>query len=190
MSGRLILGCDPGATGAYAFLTEAGDFVRADEMPIAQKGTTKWIDGIAMLNVIKDELGGRECTAVVEHVHAMPKISKGGQTFGQGAVGAFSQGGTLCSLLAILQIAGARIELISAAGWKKALRIEFTKQMEGPQRKEICRQEARRLFPAACHRLERKSDHNRAEAILLAHWYLTYGPRAAVSRLNRELIFE
>lgn len=182
------MGCDPGVTGAWSLISEAGDFLIVEEFPIAQKGTTKWVDGLAMMKSIRQSIGGGECTAVVEHVHSMPKISKGGQTFGQGAKGAFSQGGTLCSLLAILQIAEIRIELVSAGAWKKPLGIEFRKEQEGPERKEICRQEARRLFPKACHRMERKSDHNRAEALLIAHWYVMHARPA--SKVTRELIFE
>lgn len=162
---RLILGCDPGVEGSYALVRDDGIGVLCvDDMPIAQRGTTKWIDGNEMLSALQRILDGRECTAVVEHVHAMPK---------NGSKGAFSQGGTLCSLLAILQIAKLRLEFVPAGHWKKQLGIVYPKDAADSAKKEICRQRARQLFPGALHRLERKGDHNRAEALLLAHWYIS-----------------
>lgn len=161
---RLILACDPGVSGAFALLTAAGEYVHVSDMPISINNTTKWVDADTLLSSLLRLLEGRECTAIVERVHAMPK---------NGCVAAFSQGMTLGSLLAGLQVARVRIEFVAPGVWKRQIGLVHPKETPDPQRKEAARQLARQLFPAACEELERKKDHNRGEALLLAHWYLS-----------------
>jgi hypothetical protein len=167
---RLILACDPGITGAFALLTAAGEVLHVDDLPIIRDQGTAWVDAELLSSALFQHIAGRECTAVVERVHAMPN---------NGCVAAFSQGSTLCSLLATLQIVRARIELISSATWKTQLGLKFPKGTTDGERKEGSRQRARLLFPGAADRLERKKDHNRGEALLLGHWYLSRAQRAA-----------
>lgn len=167
---RLILACDPGITGAFALLSATGEFIHVDDMPIMQDASTKWVDAEALSSVLFQHIAGRDTTAVVERVHAMPK---------NGCVAAFSQGMTLASLLATLQMVRVRIELVTPGTWKRQLGMTFTKDDGDRVRKEASRCKARMLFPAAQERLERKMDHGRAEALLLGHWYLTRPQRAA-----------
>lgn len=159
---KLILACDPGITGAFALFTAAGDLLHAADMPIIRDQKTAWVDAEALSSALFQLIQGRETTAVVERVHAMPK---------NGCVAAFSQGATLASLLATLQIVRARIELVTPGVWKRQLGLTFTKDDGDRVRKSASLDKARLLFPAAP--LDRQKDHNRAEAILLGAWYLT-----------------
>jgi crossover junction endodeoxyribonuclease RuvC len=162
---RLILSCDPGVTGAWSLLTAAGEFIHVDDMPIMQDASTKWVDAEALSSALFQHIAGRETTAVVERVHAMPK---------NGSVAAFSQGMTLASLLATLQMVRVRIEFVSPGVWKRQLGMVFAKDDGERVRKEASRCKARMLFPAALDRLDRKKDHNRGEALLLGAWYLQH----------------
>lgn len=54
------------------------------------------------------------------------------------------------------------IELVQTSQWKQALGLNSDK--------EDARALALRLYPAAAEQPRRKSDHGRAEALLLAHW--------------------
>jgi crossover junction endodeoxyribonuclease RuvC len=98
--------------------------------------------------------------AMVEHQGARP-----GQRLSSTFVSARSFG----ALLATLQIAGCSIELVTAASWKAA--VHLTKD------KAVSRDRARLLYPDAS--LDRKKDHRRAEAIMLAHYALKRMSKAA-----------
>jgi DNA repair protein RadD len=54
---------------------------------------------------------------------------------------------------------------LAGASWKRALGLD--------RDKENARALALRLYPTAAELLRRKSDHHRAEALLLAHWRIT-----------------
>lgn len=168
--GRLILAIDPGISGAFALLTAAGEVIHVDDLPIIRDQCTAWVDAEALSSALFSLLQGRDTTAVIERVHAMPK---------NGCKAAFSQGSTLASTLATLQIVRARIEFVPPGHWKRQIGITMPKGTTDDARKEASRQRARLLFPAAADRLERKKDHNRGEALLIAHWYLTRNTRAA-----------
>lgn len=170
--GRLILAVDPGMTGAWALLSATGEVLHVDDLPIIADQGTKWVDAEVLSSALFSQIAGRDTTAVVERVHAMPK---------NGCIAAFSQGSTLCSLLATLQMVRLRIELVASQTWKTQLGLRAPKGTTDDARKELSRQRARLLFPAAADRLERKKDHNRAEAILLAHWYISKASQRAAA---------
>lgn len=157
----LILGADPGITGAYAVLDSAGTLLALEDMPIIRDAKSCWVDADALTSALFKIANGDRIAATVERVHAMPK---------NGSQAAFSQGCTFGSLLAALQLVRARIEFVSPHAWKKALGL-------GPD-KALSRDRARLLYPDAS--LDRVKDHNRGEAILIAHWSLTR-PRSAAA---------
>ncbi len=148
---RLTLGVDPGLTGAYALLDAGGTFVAVEDLPVIRDGRLGWIDADALAARLLELRGGAELHATVERVHAMPR---------NGSQAAFSQGATLGSLLATLQLVRARIELVTPGTWKRALGLSSDKGASLDR--------ARLLFPTAP--LDRKRDHGRAEALLLAAW--------------------
>jgi crossover junction endodeoxyribonuclease RuvC len=157
---HLTLGADPGITGAFAVLDNNRELLSVEDLPTIADGALKWIDASALLPRLLELKDGRSMHAIVERQQAMP---------GQGRSTAVVIGLALGSLLAILQAAGCSIEFTTAAKWKGALGLS--------QDKAASLNRARLLFPAAS--LDRQRDHNRAEAILLAHWYATRERRAA-----------
>ena len=145
------MGVDPGLTGAYAILDGAGGLVSVEDLPVIRDGRLGWIDGDALASRLLELRGGAHLRATVERVHAMPR---------NGSQAAFSQGATLGSLLATLQLVRCRIELVAPAAWKRALGLSSDKAASLDR--------ARLLFPSAP--LDRKKDHGRAEALLIATW--------------------
>jgi crossover junction endodeoxyribonuclease RuvC len=150
---RLTLGIDPG-TGAYAVPDADGSLVAVNDLPIIRSGKLGWIDAEAFTSQLLEIRGGTELRATVERVHAMPR---------NGSQAAFSQGATLGSVLAALQALRARIELVTPQSWKRSYGLKSDKAASLDR--------ARLLFPAAD--LDRKRDHNRAEALLIAHYAAT-----------------
>lgn len=147
----LIVGIDPGLTGAWAVLNADGSFLAVEDLPVIRDGRLGWIDGDAFASQLRGISDGAELQATVERVHAMPR---------NGSQAAFSQGATLGSILATLQLVRARIRLANPGTWKRAMGLSADKGASLDR--------ARLLFPAAS--LDRKKDHGRAEALLLAEW--------------------
>ena len=147
----LTVGIDPGLTGAFAVLGAGGALVTVADLPIMRDRKLGWIDAEAFSSTLFGIANGERMQVTVERVHAMPR---------NGSQAAFSQGCTLGSVLAALQLVRARIELVQPAAWKKALGLSSDKSASLDK--------ARLLYPLAS--LDRKKDHNRAEALLIAHY--------------------
>ena len=161
----LTLGIDPGVTGAWAVLDASGALVAVDDLPVIRDGKLAWIDADALLSRLLEVRGGRPMRAIVERVHAMPR---------NGSQAAFSQGATLGSILATLQLVRASIELVQPATWKRAAGLSGAKDATDRERKSASLDRARLLFPDAP--LDRVKDHGRAESLLIArHGLLTRG---------------
>lgn len=167
---KLILSIDPGVTGAWAIISaDDGSLVHVGDLPIIERGSTKWVNARVFHRWIKRHTSGHHTTPVIEWVHAMPK---------NGAVAGFSQGGTMCSALAILQLCyfEGDIEMVSPITWKRQVGLVYTKDMTDSQRKAMARKLGQELFPTAP--LDLVKSHNRAEALLIGHWYLRHRMRA------------
>lgn len=159
----IIIGIDPGLTGAMGAVTEHGDFVAVFDLPIMRDQSLAWVDGARMQSYVMQiresySLSG-PMRFIVERVSAMPK---------QGVSGVFTFGVTFGSILGALQPLGYPIEFVTPRVWKAALGLsgKAAAVTEG-KRKALDR--ARLLFPAADLRLAKHD--GRAESLLLAHWY-------------------
>lgn len=154
----LILGIDPGATGAAALIdraTMAPRFVEdldADPAVIVER-----------LDSMLAGAGSHPVRAILERAQAMPK---------QGVVGLanYMTGyGVIVGWLCCRRIP---YDTVRPDQWKRALGISRKKDepKEGAyqRRKHEAMALARRLFPTC--ELGLKSHHNRAEALLLAEW--------------------
>lgn len=172
---ELILAIDPGLTGAYALLERDGTIVMLGDLPVIADMKTKWIDGDILTGQWIDALGERDVTGVIERVHPMPD---------SGSQGGFSQGMTLGSLLVCLQMVQARIEFVAPQSWKRDLGLLSRPGMTDTARKRMSIDKARLLFPRAP--LDRQKDHGRAEALLIAHWYLQRDSLRAANKLAKD----
>lgn len=158
----MIIAIDPGLTGAIAVMDHYGDRINIQDLPtIAHGKSTKvrrQIDPANLADIIKkNQFIATPTVVVMEAQHPRP---------GQGVSSVFSLGdsnGVIRGVTASLEIP---LHQISPAKWKKALGLNSDK--------EISRSTAIKLYPAFSHLLARKRDHNRAEALLLAHYWLTW----------------
>lgn len=175
----MILGVDPGLTGGWALLADNGTVLGCDELPVIRDQGTAWIDsaalkqqilsaGTAMVAHHSNFNEPLKISAYVERIHAMPK---------NGSQAAFSQGMTLASILATLQLTGCAINLVTPQTWKRAAGLLGSRTGEtDAQRKGRSLDKARLLYPTV--RLDRKKDHGMAEALLIANYGLSFGHKA------------
>jgi crossover junction endodeoxyribonuclease RuvC len=158
------IGIDVGVTGALAVISErSGEVVALHDLPLMTWGKTKWIDAMELCRMLRQAREGHPARAYVEHTQVMGKA---------GMLAASSKGLTLGSTLAALQFAGIPFELVVPAVWKRALGLIARESTDG-EKKLASLSRARMLFPDAD--LDRVKDHNRAEALLIAHYGQRFG---------------
>lgn len=148
----MIVGIDPGLTGAIAFLSGNGPMV--EDLPVIANGTNakvkNVINGAALAGLLR--LYSMDIkVAYVEKVSTMP---------GQGVASNGSLMHSAGVIDGVLSTLGIPVVLVSPAKWKRAMGLTTDK--------EASRATAQRLFPTMP--LARKKDHNRAEALLLAEY--------------------
>jgi crossover junction endodeoxyribonuclease RuvC len=160
----VIVGIDPGATGAVSAIKvspgHAPQFLAAYDLPTltteqgkAQPNTHALA---AMLSAINPE------RVVIERVNAMPSIpGKNGRRRTMGATSAFNFGHGAGMILATVQLSNVPLTLVTPAVWKA--RAKLTRRP-----KDYSRTLALQLFPTAP--LDRKKDHGRADALLIARF--------------------
>lgn len=155
----MVLGIDPGVTGAFGVIpigTEGE--VQVWDIPSVKIGTRKQLEIIELSATMTKIYNDYDIViTAIEMQHARPV---------QGVKSAYTMGlafGTLDTLLFFIQLhadyAG-MMEYIKPQDWKKSLGLS--------KEKEASLYMARRLFPGAS--LERKKDHDRAEALLIAEY--------------------
>lgn len=159
----IIIGIDPGLTGACAVLDKTGVKAIFDlpTMPVPGAGpdslVKRKIDGYALCQLLLKHCPAGEAKpqVFIERVIAMGGKNNSVQT----------QASLLRSLGAIETVVEClkwKIQHVPPQTWKKLFKLgaEKTKALEM----------ARKLHPEAAGNLTRARDHNRAEAVLLAHW--------------------
>lgn len=149
---RLILGVDPGATGAIAGLDpdDPDTLHYAEDMPMAGGQIA-----VPLLRVLVDRIGPENVAAVVvEAVHSMPK---------QGVASSFKFGQNYGTLLGYF---GALFPVVHVPPtvWKTVLHLNG-------KDKDVARARAIERWPHQAHLLARKKDIGRADAALIALWH-------------------
>lgn len=141
-----ILGIDPGASGALSFyFPSRPELIAAEDVPLVAGD----IDGAQLARRIVQMA---PTMAVIERVGAMPK---------QGVSSTFKFGTAYGVVLGVVAALAVPTHLVTPAVWKKHFRLDADK--------EKARALAIRFWPASRH-FERKKDHGRAEAALIARW--------------------
>jgi crossover junction endodeoxyribonuclease RuvC len=149
----VIVGIDPGLSGAIVGLCTSGNsLIDAWDMPVA--GGIVTAQHLADIAVCCHAWGVEQC--VIEDVHSMPK---------QGVASSFKFGRSL----GVVEGVFGRFPLtyVSPAKWKKDMRVTADK---GMARRRACE-----LWPDAAHHFVRVKDDGRAEAALIARWWLDHG---------------
>lgn len=165
----MILGIDPGISGAIAAVTDGGALMWVHDMPVRDAGKKarkqREIDGAELARMLRLHLAYFRC-AWVEEVSAMP---------GQGVSSMFSLGDSRGTIRGVLEALGVSVERVPPQRWKRAYGLDSDK--------EAARGLAIRLYPMHSGELARKRDHGRAEAVLIAR-YGAQQQRAAESFLG------
>lgn len=169
MNVSLIIGVDPGASGAISFLQPNGALFGIEDIPVDRIQVGKHSRSrvnIPRLWGLLQGLGNG--TAVfIEKPNYRPMMKRNPKTgvpepMQMGVAGAGAFGETYGSLLAALVIAGAQIHEVAPGVWGRAIGLKGGK--------DDAIRLAGNLFPASAKLFARKMDHNRAEAALIGYY--------------------
>ena len=155
----IIIGIDPGIKGAICILKD-GKILDVFDMPIMPVGkkNKSQVNGSQIYNEIKKATINEEKTniqVVIEEVSAMP---------GQGVTSIFNFGQSFGVLKGIFSAMQIPMDFVSPVKWKKHFNLINTQ-------KDSSRTKAIEFFPYISHKLSRKKDANKADAILIASFY-------------------
>ena len=156
----IVYGIDPGVTGALACIVN-GTLHAVADMPTREegRGTVKrraCAAGIAaQIREWRGQLGVDAELAIIERVAARP---------GQGVASMFSLGHSAGVAEAVMLTLGVRVDHAAPASWKSSV--------GAGKDKATSQARASVLYPSHAGQWARAKDHNRAEAVLLAHYGL------------------
>tara|TARA_Y100000996_G_scaffold375233_1_gene325894 strand:+ start:16 stop:510 length:495 start_codon:yes stop_codon:yes gene_type:complete len=159
----LIIGIDPGISGAICFFEE-GQIKEIIDMPTMADGkkNKRQINGPQTYNEIYSRItkvSKSDITVVIEQVSAMP---------GQGVTSMFNFGQSFGVLKGICSAMQLSMQFVRPAKWKKYFGLIKAE-------KDASRTKVIEIFPYISSKLSRKKDSNKADAILIASFfYNTY----------------
>jgi len=144
-------GIDPGVAGAAALIDTEADTVEVVDLPQGPYG----VDPVALAEQLK--AWGVQSVALEDN----RAVGSNGSlaNFSMGRCVGLIVGAILCSDLALVRV--------KPQEWQLAVGVSNVRAAE---RKEAHRQRAQELFPAVREQLKRKSDHNRADALLITEF--------------------
>ena len=153
MTASFIIGCDPGASGALAWLdADTGGLVVVEDMP-HHDGV---VSGALIADMVRRHSGIATTVAWIELVGAMPK---------QGVSSTFKFGRSYGAIAGALEALRIPTNYVTPAKWKSAAGLGKDKGQS--------RRRAIELWPAHSHMFARVKDDGRAEACLIArHGFL------------------
>lgn len=154
----IIVGIDPGITGAIAFIDSNGPkFISVHDFPLKEtligKRLKNRIDIEDFSLLIESYAQDINCACVEE----VGQIGTNADPFSSFVFG-FATG----LVHGVLSSHGIKIHVVKPLIWKGALGLDANK--------EKSLEKAKKLFPESTPHLSRKKDHGRAEALLLAYF--------------------
>ncbi len=155
----LIIGIDPGISGALCFM-EHGKIINVIDMPSMADGkkNKKQVNGSQVFNEISSYIKDKnpnDVKVVIEHVSAMP---------GQGVTSMFNFGQSFGILKGICSAMNLPMYFVRPAKWKKYFSLINAS-------KDASRTKAIEIFPYFSVNLSKKKDANKADAILIASYF-------------------
>lgn len=153
MSDSPIIGIDPGAKGAIAYVLPDGRLQRVVDMPAVEINKKTRIAPQALALMLA---ANRPAHAFLEQVGAMP---------GQGVSSMFAFGHCFGAIEGVLAALAIPYTLVTPQVWKKAMQVTSDKGSS--------RRRAMQLAPGQASDFQRVKDDGRAEAFLIAVWGLS-----------------
>jgi crossover junction endodeoxyribonuclease RuvC len=150
----ITVGVDPGKLGAIALVDSYGELVDVYDMPVV----AKIVSGRLLIELEDWDVGARFGPVVIEDLHARP---------GNGSIATFSLGRSVGVVEGVFGALGLPIVYVSPLKWKKAMGVTSDK--------ETSRRMALDTWPGKAAMFARKMDDGRAEAALIALWYVRQG---------------
>ena len=154
----LVIGIDPGLSGAIAIL-EDKKVLNILDMPVMTEGkkNKRQINSAQLVNIIKKNIHKTdEISVVVEQVNAMP---------GQGVTSMFNFGQTFGAIKGVCAALELPIFFIRPSKWKKHFELINSS-------KDSSRTTAIEMYPSLSDKLSKKKDVNKSDAILIARYYI------------------
>jgi crossover junction endodeoxyribonuclease RuvC len=153
-----VIGIDPGISGAIAFFVD-GVLDHVIDMPtlkiVSGKTMKSHISAVTLVDIL-DGWSPNQAHIVIEKVHAMP---------GQGVSSMFNFGrssGIIEGVVAAMHFPSTYVTPVT-----------WTKAVGRAAGKDASRMRAMELFPAKADLFKRAKDDGRADAALIAYWYIT-----------------
>lgn len=150
----IILGIDPGLSGAMAFLDTDTGMIAVEDMPTVE---------VKRNNKLKREVSPQLVAAIIikRHVGAA-YLEKVNAMAGQGVSSVFSFGRSAGIMEGVLAAFDIPTTLVTPQAWQKAMGVR-----DG---KDGSRERAMQLFPASAELFQRKKDDGRSDAALIAKY--------------------
>ena len=173
----ILIGIDPGVTGAIAKIGHRGELLRCEDLPVMVRSSTRvpakgggrrdkvtnQINPSGLAEILREITSGYdkvEVHVVIEKCQAMPGKLKGSDK-AQSSSGTFSLGLSAGIIEGVVAALGRPHSIVHPATWKAAMTVS------GLDKGQV-RAHAQRMYPEAP--ITRAKDHNRAEALLLARY--------------------
>ncbi len=155
----LIIGIDPGISGAICFM-EKGRIIDVIDMPSMADGkkNKKQVNGSQIFNEISRYTKDKsiiDIKVIIEHVSAMP---------GQGVTSMFNFGQSFGILKGVCSAMNLSMHFVRPVKWKKHFNLINSS-------KDASRTKAIEIFPYFSVNLSKKKDANKADAILIASYF-------------------
>ena len=166
----IFVGIDPGLTGALAFIDTVSGEVHIDDIPTKDRPcggeVSREVDGLALVQLARARIPpGRDAMSACENVRSFGRSSQ------QRPATTDSLQRTLGALVAIFDALRWPCTLVEPREWQKFYGLKG-KASEEREKGELpaAVKLAQSLYPRAAPVLYRIKDHNRAEALLIAHY--------------------
>jgi hypothetical protein len=161
----LIVGCDPGLTGAISLLCSESGLLECEDLPVCSNGQAtgkmlRWVDAAKLQDILCawsrwHAFAEQSVHACIERPIPMPTLPA------QTVASQFDTFGVIRALVGG-KVAFNAMHIVNPRDWKKVFGLGTDK--------DASRATALRLYANAP--VTRAKDHNRAESILIGHWLM------------------
>ena len=164
------IGIDPGTSGAVSFLDTETKEIKFFDTPTVEVRSGKKIknqmDPVAC-SLLLSELARTNSLITIEKVAPMPSFKgkkEGEEPATMGVTSAFNFGMGFGMWIGICAALAIPYQLVHPVTWKKLMMADMGKE------KDASRIKVMQLYPQTAKDLQRKKDHGRADALLMAEW--------------------